>query len=76
MKISSILITLSIAFAVSCTPKKATNDHGHEHKAGEEHVHEDAPVKQEAFTVKNDSLKTEVSKEDHKHDEHDTNHKH
>jgi len=76
MKISNILIILSIAFAVSCTPKKAKNDHGHEHKAGEEHVHEDAPVKQEEFTVKSDSLKTDAVKDEHKHEEHDTNHKH
>lgn len=75
MKISNILIILSIAFAVSCTPKKAKDDHGHEHKPGEEHAQE-APVKQETFTVKSDSLKTDATKDAHKHDENDTNHKH
>ncbi|PCH72298.1 MAG: hypothetical protein COB98_11940, partial [Flavobacteriaceae bacterium] len=68
MKISNILIILSIAFAVSCTPKKEKNDHGHEHKAGEEHVHEDVPVQQEAFTVKEDAAKTEATHDAHKHD--------
>ncbi|PCI35789.1 MAG: hypothetical protein COB60_01385 [Flavobacteriaceae bacterium] len=76
MKISNILIILSIAFAVSCTPKKKKDDHGHEHKAGEEHAHEEAPVKQETFTVESDSIKKEATKEEHKHDENDTNHKH
>ena len=72
MKLSNILIILSIAFAVSCTPKKEKDDHGHEHKPGEEHAQEEAPVKQETFTVKSDSIK----KDEHKHDENDTNHKH
>ena len=70
MKISKIIFAIAITstlLVTSCrdTKTQITDDHGHEHDAGGNHLEES--VEQEEFQVGNDS--TEIKTEAHKHDD-------
>jgi len=73
MKISKIMFALAIGSMItvtSCrdTKKKTetTEEHGHEHDADGNHMH-DETIEQEEFQVEKDS--TEIKTENHKHDD-------
>jgi hypothetical protein len=87
MKISNILIALTIVFAVACSGKKSENDHGHEHGTeahdhapdanAEDHGHEhDAHPEQEEFTIQGDSIQVTTDTTHHTHEDGSTHHDH
>jgi len=80
MKISKLLFaiaTVSIFTLTSCKDTKSkietTEEHGHEHDADGNHMH-DETVEQEEFTVEKDSL--QIKEETHSHDNSEEQHKH
>ena len=80
MKISKIIFALAIAstfLATSCidTKKKTetTEEHGHEHDADGNHLH-DKTIEQEEFQLEKDS--TEIKTDTHKHDDGAEHHEH
>ena len=80
MKISKILfaiVTVSIFTLTSCRDTKSkletTEEHGHEHDADGNHMH-DEKVEQEEFNVTKDSL--QIKEEKHTHDEGSEHHDH
>lgn len=91
MKISNILIALSIVFAVACS-KKAENDHGHEHGTeAQEHAHDEIDNshghpheegeeahshEQEEFTLKGDSVDVKQDSTHHTHEDGSTHSRH
>ena len=80
MKISKIIfaiVTVSIFTLTSCRDTKSksetTEEHGHEHEADGNHMH-DEKVEQEEFNVTKDSL--QIKEEKHTHDEGSEHHDH
>lgn len=78
MKISNILIALSIVFAVACSGKKSESDHGHSHPEGEgTHSHEhETNHEQEEFSIKGDTLEVGTDSARHTHEDGSTHHNH
>ena len=85
--VSKFLMTLIVIIALSVTgcrdtKKESTqDDHGHSHEDGSDHSHEHEEVKQEEFTIGEDSIKTEDKdlkhyKDEHSHDNEGQGHDH
>jgi len=78
--VSKILMALLVSVAISFTgcrdtkKEEAHDDHGHTHGEGTDHTHEHEEVKQEEFTVGQDTIK--VEEETHVHDNGETHHDH
>mgnify|MGYP001825094950 FL=1 len=79
-KVSKNLLALMVIIAISLTgcrdtkKEEAHGDHGHSHDEGSDHAHEHEEVKQEEFTVGQDSIISE--EETHTHDNGETHHDH
>lgn len=80
MKISKVIFAIAIGSMISLTScrdtkekTETTEEHGHEHDAEGDHMHEET-IEQEEFQVENDS--TEMKTENHQHDDGSEHHEH
>jgi len=74
MKISNLVITLVLLFAVACTGEKTANEHGHGTE-GHAHDHDDHH-QQEEFTVTEDSVEVMTDSTTHAHEDSSLHHNH
>ena len=68
MKLSTLLIALTVVFTIACSGKKASSDHGHEHKTEEAHGHtheDEGHHEQEEFIIEEDSTHTHDDGSEH-----------